>query len=139
MGAIDPNLLRQLVSEAVREALADRGSTSPEVVSIATDADLQRLVSRVVTLMENPITAAQLSSGKIAFKLDLDRSDGPAARSEPAATNETSPLSGIVGEKIINGAAHGKQLVLGPDAVVTPIARDRARERGISLIRSQTC
>ncbi|GLS34969.1 hypothetical protein GCM10010869_05570 [Mesorhizobium tianshanense] len=138
MGALDPNVLRQLVSEAVREALASQPSTRPEVVSIATDSDLRRFVDRIVTLMDDPATAVQLRDGTIAFQLDPDRSDSPAVRSGSAPANKIAPLSGIVGEKIINGA-EGKELVLGPDAVVTPIARDRARERGISLIRRQTC
>jgi hypothetical protein len=139
MNALDPKILRQLVSEAVREVLASQCSALPESVTIATDDDLQRFIRRIVTLMEDPATAAQLRAGTMAFQLNNDRSGGTSVRSGPVATNKTAPLSGIVSEKIINDAAEGKELMLGPNAVVTPIARDRARERGISLIRSKIC
>ncbi|MBB3773756.1 hypothetical protein FHS55_004400 [Angulomicrobium tetraedrale] len=139
MGTLDPNLLRQIVSDAVREAIAERQSSNLELVSIATDVDLQRLVGRVVALMENPITAARLSSGQIRFALDRDRDDGSVIPSGLTAPHHTPPLSGVIGEKTINSATRGKELVLAPNAVVTPIARDRARERGISLVRRPTC
>jgi hypothetical protein len=45
------------------------------------------------------------------------------------------PGGRIVVERDVLEAAAGGRLVLGPGAVVTPLARDTAAERGVELVR----
>jgi hypothetical protein len=132
--------MRALVREVIREALADArkgagsGNAAPaiavEPVRIASDADLAVLVRRIADLMRDPATAARIEAGTLRFRLA-----GPpqAADAVPAGVLQ----SGLVNERAIDALPEGATLRLAMTAVVTPLARDRARQRRISLERAR--
>jgi len=132
--------MRALVREVIREALADAkkgkgsGSSAPaiavEPVRIANDADLEALVRRIVDLMRDPATAARIEAGSLRFRLA-----GPAQAVAAVPTDKL--LSGLVNERAIDALPEGATLLLATTAVVTPLARDRARQRRISLERAR--
>jgi hypothetical protein len=129
---IDREQLRGLVREVIREALAEARrpaapASSPEAVRIASDADLDAFVRRLAALMRDPAAAARIESGALRFTL----AGGAVA---PAVS---PAVDGVLTERAIDAQPEGATLRLGPGAVVTPLARDRARARRIKLERTR--
>lgn len=131
--------LRPLVRELLRELLpsigAERTETrrgdpeGAEVVTLRTDADLDRFVRRLLTLFENPKHRADLRAGRLRFTLGA-----PPAPDDARPTRRVD--KGAVTERLVKEAAGaGAALVLGRRAVLTPLARDRARALGVAVER----
>lgn len=131
--------LRPLVRELLRELLpsvaagrTDARREDPddaEVVTLRTDADLERFVRRLLTLFENPKHRADLRAGRLRFTLGE-----PASRGGARPTRRID--KGAVTERLVTDAADaGATLVLGRRAVLTPLARDRARALGVAVER----
>jgi hypothetical protein len=102
-----------------------------EVVNLRSDADLGAFVNRLLHLFENPKSREDLRAGRIRFCLAESSVHGsfqPVHRVESGAVTET-----IVKE----AARSGAKLVLGPRAVLTPLARDQARSAGVQVEREQ--
>jgi hypothetical protein len=119
-----------LVAEAARAAPAGQG----EVV-IATAADLTAFVRRVAALCEDADVRAALQAGTHGFRLS-----GASGGVETVAARPPQPAStvrverGAVTERAVaRAAADGARLVLGPRAVLTPLARDKARSLGVEI------
>jgi hypothetical protein len=104
---------------------------SVETVSLRTDADLAAFVRRLLHLFENPKQRDALRSGRLAFRL--------AAPAVPGAVQPSHRVEkGAVTEKMVASAAQaGARLVLGRRAVLTPLARDRARAAGVEIERER--
>lgn len=160
--SIDRDTLRQLVREVIRESVGDLLSearpappkpvppppaatpakvpdgpvaTGPlaadersrvDAVRIASDRDLDVFVRNLLQLFENPKTRADLRHGRLSFRL---------AGNERGAAGSTRRVErGAVTERqIAEVAAAGSSLVLGPRAVLTPLARERARALGVTI------
>ncbi len=98
-----------------------------ETVSLRTDAELDAFVRRLLHLFENPKHRADLRAGRLRFRLAPQRAAGAA---RPAHRIE----KGAVTEAAVRAAAQaGARLVLGRRAVLTPLARDRARAAGVEI------
>jgi hypothetical protein len=135
--------LRRMVREVLREVLPQEpptpgseptGDRGPDVrrVRVRDDRDLTDLVTQVLVLAEDPARVADLKAGRIRFALLTD--DSPAA---PAAPSPIEVDRGAVTERLIQRAAREQRpLRIGPRAVVTPLARDRARALGVALDRT---
>jgi hypothetical protein len=139
--------LRALVREVVRDAVADLATPPPaaehngaaptgplngdqrvreETVRLATDGDLDGFVRQLLRLFENPKTRADLRNGRLRFRLA-----GAAAGAQPASHRVDS---GAVTERhVVDIAASGGSLVLGRRAVITPLAREKARALGVTI------
>jgi hypothetical protein len=114
--------LRTMVREVLREAMAGKsppGLSAVESVRIASDGELHAFVARLL----DPAVQEMIKSGKLRFVL-------AGASAAPGGA-----LSGVVTEKAINKHASAGTLVLAPDAVLTPLARDRARKLGLKIER----
>jgi hypothetical protein len=104
---------------------------SVETVSLRTDADLGAFVRRLLHLFENPKHRDELRSGRLRFRLAPEALPGSA---QPAHRVE----KGAVTEAMVTAAARaGARLVLGRRAVLTPLARDRARSAGVEIERER--
>ena len=102
-----------------------------EVVNLRSDAELGAFVNRLLHLFENPKSREDLRSGRIRFRLTQSSVPGsfqPVHRVESGAVTETT---------VKEAARSGARLVLGPGAVLTPLARDRARSSGVQIEREQ--
>ena len=103
------------------------GVREVETVSVRTDAELAAFVARLLHLFENPKHRADLRAGRLRFQL---AASGVAGAARPAHRIE----KGAVTEAAVRAAARaGTRLVLGPRAVLTPLARDRARAAGVEI------
>jgi hypothetical protein len=141
----DLDELRALVREVIRDLLPN-GLPVIETVDLSTDEDLAAFVKRLLDL--DPEQREELRSGRKRFRLATTQAPaapvapmapvpaGPVHRAERAG--ESSPVRrierGAVTEAMINQAARqGERLLLGRDAVLTPLARDRARASGVPI------
>jgi hypothetical protein len=130
--------LRALVREVIRDVLP-KGLPVTETVNLSTDEDLAAFVIRLLDL--DPDQREELRSGRKRFRLATAASTpaAPAAASAPPDPGPGAPPvrrieRGAVTEAMINRAARaGERLVLGRGAVLTPLARDRARASGVPI------
>ena len=140
----DSDELRALVREVIRDVLP-QGLAVTETVNLSTDEDLAAFVKRLLDL--DPGQREELRSGRKRFRLA-----SPQALSVPAGAGQvgagqsngaeragpSAPVRrierGAVTEAVIAAAARaGERLVLGRGAVLTPLARDRARASGVQI------
>ena len=142
---VDADVLRSLVREVLADLLPPAQPASPapqqdgpvftprdgvrdvETVSLRTDTELAAFVTRLLHLFENPKHRADLQAGRLRFRL---APAGVAGAARPAHRIE----KGAVTEAAVREAARaGARLVLGRRAVLTPLARDRARAAGVEI------
>ena len=98
---------------------------------IATDNDLDAFVRQLLRLFENPKTRADLRNGRWSFRL------AGTSASSPAVSRRID--SGAVTERhIVDVAASGGGLILGRKAVLTPLAREKARALGVSIQKGES-
>jgi hypothetical protein len=145
--------LRALIREVIRDVLP-HGLPSVETVNLSTDEDLAAFVARLLDL--DAEARDELRAGRKRFRLAV-----PPIPQTPAVTisaasgangahgpNGLTAVNGSAGpparriergavtEKVVRDAARaGERLVLGPRAVLTPLARDRARASGVEISR----
>jgi hypothetical protein len=102
-----------------------------ETVRIGSDADLDAFVRTLLRLFENPKTRADLRNGRLDFRLAGTHrgSGGSTRRIERGAVTE---------RHVAEIADTGATLVLGPRAVLTPLARERARALGLTIQKERT-
>ena len=104
---------------------------SVEVVTIRTDADLGAFVLHLLHLFENPKHRDAVRSGRLRFRLAATAAPGSA---QPSHRIE----KGAVTEAMVAASARaGARLVLGRRAVLTPLARDRARATGVEIVKER--
>ncbi len=153
--------LRLLVREVIRDLLP-HGLPATETVDLSTDADLAAFVSRLLDLdpdqreelqsgrkrfqlaAPNPPfpaparPAASAAQGLPATAALGSPALGSPALGSPALGSPAGPVRrierGAVTERLVDQAARaGERLVLGRSAVLTPLARDRARSSGVEI------
>jgi len=137
--------LRALVREVIRDVLP-KGLPGIETVNLSTDDDLAEFVTRLLDLDDEE--RQELRTGRKRFRLaaaaplsaaasapaPLPAAAAPAPPAPPAASGARRIDSGAVTEAVIREAARaGQRLVLGRGAVLTPLARDRARASGVPI------
>jgi hypothetical protein len=146
-GSITRDQLRELVREVVRDAVAGVVPTAPappapvtteptgplavdektrtDTVRIANDQDLDTFVRQLLRLFENPKTRADLRSGRLSFRL--------AGKGRGAPATHRIDSGAVTERHIADMADSGGVLVLGRKAVLTPLAREKARALGITI------
>ena len=129
----DSEELRALVREVIRDVLP-QGLAVTETVNLSTDEDLAVFVKRLLDL--DPAQREELRSGRKRFRLAASVPAGSVNGAERAG--ESTPVRrierGAVTEAVVMAAGRaGERLVLGRGAVLTPLARDRARASGVQI------
>jgi hypothetical protein len=117
--------------------------TSPgeavQPVRLGSDQELDEFVLRILRLAEDPQRRQDLLAGRLRFTLAPAASASGngtlAPAGPPAATAVIRRVEkGAVTERAVIAAAKaGHRLVLGPGAVLTPLARDKARALGVPV------
>jgi hypothetical protein len=112
-----------------------RGEAGVEAVSLATDADLDAFVQRLLQRFENPQQRAALRARTLRFTLASGTGGAGAAGGGARRIDH-----GAVTERLVReAAAAGASIVLGPRAVLTPLARDVARSLGVTIEKEKRC
>jgi hypothetical protein len=121
--------LRGLVRDVLRETLAKRAAPAQgvEAVDVSTDAALQAFVARLAS----PGVIEAVRAGKLRFTL------GHAKSAQMPVAVSGAALEGVINERRVESLAGAGTLKLGPTAVLTPLARDRARKLGLKIERSR--
>jgi len=136
--------LRAMVRDVLREALGKGGQPKPKPVPVAaapsvesvrvtSDTDLAALVHRLIKILDDPVTGKALRAGDLRFTLSGQQAAPATAAAAPVGA--ASVLQGTVTEARINKLAGAGMILLAPDAVITPLARDRARALGLKIER----
>ena len=116
---------QESTSFPIPEVRENTVALSPEMITIRNDAELADFVLRLLHLFENPKHREDLRTGRLSFRLISAPHGGT---SNPVRRIER----GAVTEAMVRDAARaGARLVLGQNAVLTPLARDRARSDGV--------
>ena len=141
---VTPDELRAAVRAVLRDVLPTPGAdTAPqdvvEEVTLRTATDLDSFVRRLAALCEDPARRSDLQEGRRRFRLAGAES---AEEGRPAGVLSLGPgvrvERGAVTERTVKkAAADGARLVIGPRAVLTPLARDRARSLGVRVEREE--
>ena len=153
--------LRTLIREVIRDVLP-KGLSVTETVNLSTDEDLAAFVTRLLDLdpetredlragrkrfrlavPQNPQGPQAPQAPPVADPASISVSSAPpgahGTNGQTAVNGSAGPSSrrierGAVTEKVVRDAARaGQRLVLGPGAVLTPLARDRARASGVKI------
>lgn len=134
LGDNERDLLRQMVRQVLADVVPQTMSlASSDDVSISSDADLQAFARRIASATQAERDA--IVSGSRTFRL---AGGGSPQSSAPAAATSTVVRvdKGAVTERHVRQAADsGAVLVLGKRAVLTPLARDRARAAGVKITK----
>ena len=156
-------LVREVLREVLPEGSPAPGTSparAGQVVRLSTDQELHEFVREVLRLAEDPQRRQDLLAGRLRFTLDPEasvngkgaplvnpkdprqiappilRDHGPdAPAGQPGVTPAVRRVEkGAVTERAVIAAARaGHRLVLGPRAVLTPLARDKARALGVPV------
>jgi hypothetical protein len=105
------------------------GVGAVETVSVRTDQELAAFVTRLLHLFENPRRRDDLRSGRLRFRLAA----GGAVLAGPARPVHRIDKGAVTEAAVRDAARAGARLVLGRRAVLTPLARDRARAAGVDI------
>ena len=125
--AVLRDVLPRELAHDVRQGPAADGA---ERVTLRTDGDLDAFVRRVAALCDDPGQRAALRNGSRRFALATG-TPAPAAP-VPAGGSVVRVERGAVTERWVKqAAAQGAELVVGRKAVLTPLARDKARTLGV--------
>lgn len=107
-----------------------------EVVDLRSDADLDAFVRSLVRRFENPRDRMAIRSGKLRFRLGAVAAGSASA---PAAAVMRIEKGAVTERTVREAAAAGARLVLARRAVLTPMARDRARSLGVEIEKERPC
>ena len=104
------------------------GTGRVESIRIGSDGDLDAFARQLLELFENPKNRQDLRAGRYRFTLAPGHT--PAATPAPVRRIER----GAVTERCVVAAADaGERLLLARGAVLTPLARDKARSLGVHV------
>jgi hypothetical protein len=101
------------------------GKNRTETVQLTNDRDLDSFVRKLLRLFESPKTRADLKAGRLSFRL------AGSTRSSGAGASRRIETGAVTERQIADMA--GGTLVLGRKAVLTPLAREKARTLGITI------
>lgn len=140
-------VLREVLPAEVRGAqpapgtagTAGAAGTAGGSVTIRTDADLDALVRTVAAACADPAVRDSIAAGRHAFRLagatGATGASGAteAAEALPAAQVLRIERGAVTERTVLRAAKDGARLVLGRAAVLTPLARDKARSLGVPI------
>jgi len=112
-----------------------------EVVQVASDADLAAFVRRLLEVARDGSARAEIEQGRWVFRLGVatgkDRSGAPVSAAAPLM-HHTQFDKGLISEREIDALPEGTGVIrITPQVRLTPLARDRARQRGIAIERTK--
>lgn len=130
-------MVRQVLQEVVPETMAAAGASDAEDVVLTTDADLAAFVRRVAVLCDDPAEREALRTGARRFRLAGRATATAAPAAAPTAPTVRVDKGAVTERHVREAAAAGADLVLGRGAVLTPLARDRARAADVRITKEK--
>jgi hypothetical protein len=124
-------VLRDVLPAGLTESGGSTNAALAGEVVVRDDADLGALVRRIASLCDDPAARAALREGRHGFRLA-----GPSHH-RPAASVVRIERGAVTERAVAKAATDGVRLVVGPKAVLTPLARDKARNLGVEIERER--
>jgi hypothetical protein len=155
---IDREELRRLVRDVLRSALpqgvASPGEQSANLLdamrqailpggsgTVSVSDDLGHFAQMIVHAAAQEDLKAAIMSGRLAFKLNSPPREEARPRHVENPVNRGGDFRldhGMLNEtRIAEIGKRHTRIILGTDVIVTPLARDRARELKLELVRSK--
>jgi hypothetical protein len=128
-------VLHEVMPSVATGAVPPAELEEPEPVTLHTDAELAAFVRRVATMCEDSSIRSDLREGRRGFLLSRSQPAGRGA--SVIGTDRHIPgvhrveHGAVTERRVQQAAADGARLVIGRKAVLTPLARDRARTLGV--------
>ncbi len=133
--------LRRVRSERAGESSAPRPKVREETVAIASDGDLAAFVRRLMEVTRDGAARAEIEQGRWVFRLGRTSSGdrrGPSPSAASPVAVKTQFDTGLISEREIDALPEGTGAIRITTRVrLTPLARDRARQRGIAIERTK--
>ncbi len=133
------SLIREVLAEELaRVAREHMPSSSPtkETVTIKTNEDLQALVRHIAELSRDKSMREKIAAGDYVFVLDKQTDISAAATPASSSSDVVQITKGFLSERAIEALPANTRVVqLGQAVRFTPLARDRLRQRKITVER----
>jgi hypothetical protein len=158
MARIDRDELRSMVRQALKETLGAKGDAPAEAagnlaseiqaalargkpakvgVAVRSASDLDQFARGIVAASEDAVLKKAILAGDVRFEI--------AGGAEPKTVAKGGTRggsfhmeSGVLGEtKIVELARAHSKIVVGSDVVVTPLAREKARQLKVEIARQK--
>lgn len=134
-------LIREVLSEELaklRPAMSN-SAIRKEAVSITNDAELNAFAHRVIKTMNDPAAKREFEAGRLEYTLSSgDLNAAPSNQPVSHGSIEQRIDKGFLSERHIDTLSEGtKRLLIAKAVRITPLARDRARQRGIVIERME--
>ena len=139
-------LIREVLAEELARIAKDKApsgsatsSMREEHVTIAADGDLQKFARQVLKYAADPKLREDIEQGRLVFRLAGAGADTCATPpSPPRRADETTVETGIISERQVDQLPKDtRKLRITKRVRLTPLARDRLRQRGISIERME--
>lgn len=104
------------------------GTGRVESIRIGSDGDLDAFARHLLELFENPKNRQDLSAGRYRFTL----APGPAPAAPPGHVRRIE-RGAVTERRVVAAADAGERLLLARGAVLTPLAREKARSLGVHV------
>jgi len=138
------SLIRQVLAEELSKLRpAMNAPPREEAVTLENDEDLARFVRRLMRMSADPAARQAVEDGRLTFRLAKGGSSrsvsaAPRAVGQPAPAASQRIDKGFVSERQVDALPPGtKVLQVGKAVRFTPLGRDRLRQRGIAIERSE--
>ena len=155
---IDRDELRSLVRDVLRSALREQTGkvavTPPGTLveriraavlpggdgRVLVEDDLAGFARGIIAAAAHEDLKAAIMSGRVAFVRDETEATARRPAENPVGAGPGFRISdGILNEmRVAEIGRQHRRLVIGPEVVVTPLARDRARELKLELVRAKS-
>jgi hypothetical protein len=138
-------IIREVLAEELQRFKAGPGVGSaprPQVreerVTIVSDTDLATFIARLLDLTRDGQARREIEEKRHVFRLAAPPAPGAPAASPARPVAPAARIDkGMVSERQIDALPPGtSRLVIGKSVRLTPLARDRAKARGITLERT---
>jgi hypothetical protein len=131
--AVLRDVLPAAVLDTARTTFSAKHETAGENVEMRTDADLDVFIRRLAAECSDPSRRAALQEGRHTFRLSAGVGRGNSAAASGAVGVVRVERGAVTERTVTRAAADGARLVLGKSAVMTPLARDKARSLGVAV------
>jgi hypothetical protein len=154
MARIDRDELRSMVRQALKETLGAKGDAPSEAASdlasdiksalaggkpakIKVSADLDAFARGILSAGEDAALRKAILGGDVRFEI-AGGAEPRSSQKAPAKGGSFHMETGVLGEtKLVELARSHSKIVVGSDVVVTPLAREKARQLKVEIARQK--
>lgn len=133
------SMIREVLAEELGRVARERTSPSSptkETVTIKTNEDLQALVRHIVKISRDKSMREKIAAGDHVFVLDTQSGVSVAKTPASNSSDVVQITKGFLSERAIEALPANTRVVqLGHGVRFTPLARDRLRQRKITVER----